>query len=81
MIDAQDAPTRAHRNAWARVVASFAKRFGNLGTAEDAVSEALVTAAERWPVKGIAPDPGATAAATGPDPRSTWPGCDSTPRA
>jgi RNA polymerase sigma-70 factor (ECF subfamily) len=40
-------------------VATIAKRFGNLDTAEDASAEAFATAAERWPVEGIPPNPGA----------------------
>ena len=42
-----------------RVVASLARRFGDLDLAEDATSEALVVAAERWPVEGLPPSPGA----------------------
>lgn len=59
LIDAQDALTRAHREEWARVVATIAKRFGNLNTAEDASAEAFAVGAERWPVEGIPPNPGA----------------------
>jgi RNA polymerase sigma-70 factor (ECF subfamily) len=59
VIDAQDALTRAHRDEWARVVATLAKRFGNLDTAEEAAAEAFATAAEHWPVEGIPPHPGA----------------------
>jgi RNA polymerase sigma-70 factor (ECF subfamily) len=51
--------TRAHRDEWARVVATLAKRFGNLGLAEDGAAEAFATAAERWPLDGIPPNPGA----------------------
>lgn len=40
-------------------MATIAKRFGNLDTAEDASAEAFATAAERWPVEGIPPNPGA----------------------
>jgi RNA polymerase sigma-70 factor, ECF subfamily len=42
----------------ARVVASLARRFGDLDLAEDATGEALVVAAERWPVEGVPPNPG-----------------------
>lgn len=42
-----------------RVVAALARRFGDLDLAEDAVSEALVVAAERWPVDGVPANPGA----------------------
>jgi RNA polymerase sigma-70 factor (ECF subfamily) len=41
-----------------RVVASLIRRLGDIDLAEDAVSEALVTALERWPVDGIPPNPG-----------------------
>ena len=57
--DVRDALTRAHREEWARVVATLAKRFGNLDTAEDAAAEAFATAAERWPEDGTPPAPGA----------------------
>jgi RNA polymerase sigma-70 factor (ECF subfamily) len=40
-------------------VATLAKRFGNLDVAEDGAAEAFATAAERWPVDGIPPNPGA----------------------
>ncbi|GAA2077689.1 sigma factor-like helix-turn-helix DNA-binding protein [Pseudolysinimonas kribbensis] len=59
MIDPRDALTRAHREEWARVVATLAKRFGSLDIAEDAAAEAFATAAERWPGDGIPPNPGA----------------------
>jgi RNA polymerase sigma-70 factor (ECF subfamily) len=41
------------------VVATLAKRFGDLDTAEDAAAEAFATATERWPADGIPPNPGA----------------------
>ncbi len=41
------------------MVATLAKRFGNLDTAEEAAAEAFATAAERWPADGIPPNPGA----------------------
>jgi RNA polymerase sigma-70 factor (ECF subfamily) len=41
-----------------RVVASLARRFGDLDLAEDATGEALVVAAERWPTQGVPPNPG-----------------------
>ncbi len=59
MSDIQEALTRAHREEWARVVATLAKRFGNLDIAEEAAAEAFVTATERWPRDGIPPNPGA----------------------
>jgi RNA polymerase sigma-70 factor (ECF subfamily) len=59
VIDAQEAITRAHREEWARVVASLAKRFGDLDVAEEAAAEAFTTAVQRWPVDGVPPNPGA----------------------
>ena len=57
-IDARAAITRAHHEEWARVVASLAKRFGDLDIAEEAAAEAFATAVERWPADGIPPNPG-----------------------
>jgi RNA polymerase sigma-70 factor (ECF subfamily) len=42
-----------------RVVATLARRFGDLDMAEDATSEALLVAVERWPREGLPPNPGA----------------------
>jgi len=42
-----------------RVVAQLIRRLGDIDLAEDAVSEALLTALERWPADGIPPNPGA----------------------
>ena len=50
--------TRVHHEEWARVVATLARRFGDLDVAEDAAAEAFATAAERWPRDGIPPNPG-----------------------
>ena len=58
-IDVQDAITQAHRNEWARVVASLTKRFGDLDIAEEAAAEAFARAIERWPADGVPPNPGA----------------------
>ncbi|MGH3353601.1 MAG: RNA polymerase sigma factor, partial [Nocardioides sp.] len=58
-VDVTDAITRAHQEEWARVVASLAKRFSDLGIAEDAASEAFMVAVERWPLDGVPPNPGA----------------------
>jgi RNA polymerase sigma-70 factor (ECF subfamily) len=55
----EEAIARVHREEWARVVATLARRFGDLGAAEDAASEAFVVAVERWPDDGIPPNPGA----------------------
>ncbi|HEY1104665.1 MAG TPA: DUF6596 domain-containing protein [Agromyces sp.] len=58
-VDARGAIARAHRDEWARVVASLAKRFGDLDIAEDAAAEAFAIAVERWPADGVPPNPGA----------------------
>jgi RNA polymerase sigma-70 factor, ECF subfamily len=50
---------RAYREEWAAVVASIARRLGDLQAAEDAVSEAFVAAARTWPRDGVPPKPGA----------------------
>ena len=49
---------RIYREEYGRVVASLARRFGDLDIAEDMAGEALLTAIERWPVDGIPPNPG-----------------------
>ncbi|MFE6646763.1 RNA polymerase sigma factor [Nocardioides sp. NPDC057772] len=59
MIEVDEAITRAHQEEWARVVASLAKRFGDLDIAEEAAAEAFTVAVERWPLDGIPPNPGA----------------------
>jgi RNA polymerase sigma-70 factor (ECF subfamily) len=41
------------------VVASLARRFGDLDIAEEAAAEAFATAVDRWPADGIPPNPGA----------------------
>ncbi|HEY7720017.1 MAG TPA: DUF6596 domain-containing protein [Pedococcus sp.] len=57
--DVREAITKAHHGEWARVVASLARRFGDLDLAEEAAAEAFATAVERWPADGIPPRPGA----------------------
>ncbi|MER6973423.1 RNA polymerase sigma factor [Nocardioides sp. NPDC000445] len=59
MTDIDAAITRAHQEEWARVVASLAKRFGDLDIAEEAAAEAFTVAVERWPLDGVPPNPGA----------------------
>ncbi|MFG1909732.1 RNA polymerase sigma factor [Kribbella sp. NPDC048928] len=59
MTAVEEAITRAHRDEWARVVASLAKRFGDLDIAEESAAEAYATAVERWPADGVPPNPGA----------------------
>lgn len=59
MIEATEkAISRAHRDEWARVVASLARRFGDLDIAEDAAAEAYAVAVERWTADGVPANPG-----------------------
>ena len=58
-VDVTEAITRAHQEEWARVVATVAKRFGDLDVAEESAAEAFTTAVERWPADGVPPNPGA----------------------
>ena len=41
------------------MVATLARRFGDLDIAEEMAAEAFATAVERWPVDGVPPNPGA----------------------
>lgn len=59
MTDVDEVTTRVHREEWARVVATLARRFGDLDLAEEMAAEAFATAVERWPVDGVPPSPGA----------------------
>jgi RNA polymerase sigma-70 factor, ECF subfamily len=59
VADVREAITQAHHEEWARVVASLARRFGDLDIAEEAAAEAFAAAVERWPADGVPPNPGA----------------------
>jgi RNA polymerase sigma-70 factor (ECF subfamily) len=59
MTDLDQVITRVHRAEWARVVATLARRFGDLDIAEEMTAEAFATAVERWPADGVPPNPGA----------------------
>jgi RNA polymerase sigma-70 factor (ECF subfamily) len=59
MTDVEAVITRAHQEEWARVVATLARRFGDLDIAEEMAGEAFAIAVERWPVDGVPPSPGA----------------------
>ena len=48
---------RTFREEHGRVIASLARRFGDIDVAEEAAGEALVAALERWPVEGTPPNP------------------------
>src|SRR3954454_3327022 len=49
---------RVFREEYGRLIASLARRFGDIDIAEEAAGEALVAALERWPGSGIPPNPG-----------------------
>jgi RNA polymerase sigma-70 factor, ECF subfamily len=57
-VDVGEAITRAHREEWARVIATLTRHFGDLDVAEEAAAEAFATAVERWPAEGVPPNPG-----------------------
>src|SRR6266536_300486 len=59
MTDVGEVITRVHREEWARVVATLARRLGDLDIAEEMAAEAFAVAVERWPVDGVPPSPGA----------------------
>ncbi|HEV3267981.1 MAG TPA: sigma-70 family RNA polymerase sigma factor [Acidimicrobiales bacterium] len=59
VIDVRHVMAQVHHEEWARVVASLTRRFGDLDVAEEAAAEAFATAAARWPVDGVPPNPGA----------------------
>lgn len=50
---------RAYKDEWTAVVATMARRLGDLQAAEDAASEAFAAAARTWPSDGVPPKPGA----------------------
>ncbi|MGD9961432.1 RNA polymerase sigma factor [Nocardioides sp.] len=47
------------RAEYGRVVAGLIRRFADVDLAEDALSEALVVALQRWPADGVPPNPAA----------------------
>ena len=49
---------RAFREEWAAVVATLARRLGDLQAAEDAAAEAFAAAASSWARDGVPPNPG-----------------------
>lgn len=59
MTDVGEAIARAHREEWARVVATLTRRFGDLDLAEEVAADAFATAVERWPADGVPPNAGA----------------------
>jgi RNA polymerase sigma-70 factor, ECF subfamily len=61
LVDALD---RAYRDERARCIAILGRILGDLDLAEDAVQDAFVRAAERWPRDGTPANPGAWIVAT-----------------
>jgi len=59
VTDVGEVIARVHREEWARVVATMARRVGDLDVAEESAAEAFATAVERWPADGVPPNPGA----------------------
>jgi RNA polymerase sigma-70 factor, ECF subfamily len=59
-----DELTRAFRDERARSIAILGRVLGDLDLAEDAVQDAFVRAAERWPRDGVPTNPGAWIVAT-----------------
>jgi RNA polymerase sigma-70 factor (ECF subfamily) len=58
VVEVSAAISCAHEQEWARVVATLARRFGDLDIAEDATAEAFETAVLRWRSDGVPPNPG-----------------------
>src|SRR3954469_16460811 len=58
MKDGTAAVAPAFRAEYGRLIASLARRFGDIDIAEEAGGEALVAALERWPESGVPPNPG-----------------------
>jgi len=59
LTDIGEVIARVHREEWAWVVATLARRFRDLDIAEEMAAEAFVIAVERWSVDGVPPSPGA----------------------
>ena len=49
---------RVFREEHGGLIASLVRRFGDIDIAEEAASEALVAALEKWPASGVPPNPG-----------------------
>ncbi|MCU7728719.1 RNA polymerase sigma factor [Actinoplanes sp. KI2] len=58
MTDVGEVIARVHREEWARVVATLARRIGDLDVAEESAAEAFAAAVEHWPAAGVPPNPG-----------------------
>src|SRR2546421_8369708 len=49
---------RVFREEYGRLIASLARRFGDIDIAEEAAGEALMAALHRWPASGVPANPG-----------------------
>ena len=58
MQSGKAAVERVFREEYGRLIASLARRFGDIDIAEEAAGEALVAALERWPQSGVPANPG-----------------------
>ncbi len=58
MTDFGELITRVHREEWARVVATLARRLRDLDIAEEMAAEAFAIAVEQWPGDGVPANPG-----------------------
>src|SRR4029078_9020325 len=64
VVIALEALVRAYRDERAKSVAILGRVLGDLDLAEDAVQDAFVRAAERWPRAGVPANTGASVVAT-----------------
>ena len=56
-MTAHTAPEDLWRQLTPQVLGALVRRYGDFGTAEDAVQEALLAAAKQWPDEGVPDDP------------------------
>jgi RNA polymerase sigma factor (sigma-70 family) len=57
--DAEAALTAVFQDEWPRLIGAAARIVGDLQTAEDVVQETLLTALDKWPLRGVPDRPGA----------------------
>jgi RNA polymerase sigma factor (sigma-70 family) len=57
--DAEAALTAVFSGEWPRLIGAAARIVGDLQTAEDVVQETLLTALDKWPLRGVPDRPGA----------------------
>ena len=69
-MDATDTLVEVLRSEGVRVLATLARTIGDLAVAEDALSEATITALDTWPQTGIPGNPRAWLAVVARDRKS-----------